>query len=262
MTSGPSGARRELPRTQPLPPRWQRTETQFDDWVAGATERLDPFMAWLGALFALLVGYDIAVDVSASASRALELAGWAIWGTFVLEFAAKLWLAPRRLRYLRRHWWQPILLLLPFLRVLSFLRLARLGRALPASRVLSSSYRAATTARFLLRSRLAYLGALSTLSTVGIAELAYLFERDVEGSIFRSFGDAVLWGAATVIALQGDPVPKSTGAHLVMLTGFAVGLVLVASLAGVIGSFLVEGQRERVAPREGPPEARDASRVR
>ena len=213
-------------------------------------------MAWLGALFALIVGYDIAVDVGDATSNALGLAGWAIWAIFALEFAAKLFLAPRRLTYLRRHWWQPLLLLVPFLRVLSFLRLARLGRALPASRVLSSSYRAAGTARFLLRSRLAYLAALSTLATVALAELVYLFERDAEGSIFGSFGDALLWAAATVIALQGDPVPQSTGGRVMMIAGFAIGLVLVASLAGMIGSFLVEGQQERVAA-EGAAEGSD-----
>jgi len=165
-----------------LPPRWERTETQFDDWAAAVTERADPFMAWLGLLFALLVGYDIAVELSGPASTALEIAGWAIWSAFALEFGAKLWLAPRRLPYLRRHWWQAILLLVPFLRVLSFLRLARAGRALPASRVVSSSYRAAGTARYLLRSRLGYLGALSSLSALAIAELAYVFERDADGS--------------------------------------------------------------------------------
>ena len=41
-----------------------------------------------------------------------------------------------------------------------------------------------------------------------------------------------------------------------MIAGFAIGLVLVASLAGVIGSFLVEGQRERVAA-EGAAEGAD-----
>lgn len=204
-------------------------------------------MAWLGALFALVVGYDIAVDLTPEAATALELTAWGIWTIFALELAAKLWLAPRRLRYLRRHWWQPILLLLPFLRVLSFLRLARAGRALPASRVISSSYRAAGTARYLFRSRLAYLGAISTLSAIAVAELAYVFERDVEGSIFESFGDAVLWAGAAVIGLQGDPVPRSVGGRIAMIVGFVIGLVVIASLAGIIGSFLVEDRRERAS---------------
>lgn len=242
------------PYTRPVPPplakRPERTEAGFEAWVVAATERVDPFMAWLGVLFALLVGYDIAVDLSGSASTALEIAGWSIWAVFALEFAAKLWLAPHPLRYVRRHWWQPLLLLLPFLRVLSFLRLARVGRALPATRVISSSYRAAGTARFLLRSRLGYLGALSTISAIAVAELAYLFERDVAGSVFPSFGDALLWGFTTVVALQGDPVPESLGARIVMTVGFVIGLILVSSLAGIVGSFLIDERRERAAREE------------
>ena len=234
----------------PLEPRWERTESGFDDWAAATTERADPFMAWLGVLFALLVGYDVAVDVNPPASTVLALAGWAIWAVFALEFAVRIWLAPRRFHYLRRHWWQPLLLLLPFLRVLSFLRLARLGRALPASRVISSSYRAAGTAKFLIRSRLSYLGAIATVSAIAVAELAYVFERDVSGGAFDSFGDAVLWSLSAVIAMQADPVPESVGGRIVMLFGFAVGLVLIASLAGTVGSFLVETRQERATAEQ------------
>lgn len=231
--------------TPPLEPRSERTEEGFEEWVETATERADPFMAWLGLLFALLVGYDIAVELSAGPSQAIEVAGWMIWAVFALELGAKLWLAPSALTYLRRHWWQPLLLLLPFLRVLSFLRLARLGRALPASRVVSSSYRAAGTARFLVRSRLGYLGALSTVSAIAMAELAFIFERDTADGVFDSFGDALLWAITAVIAMQADPVPVSVGGRIVMIGGLVVGLILVASLAGVIGSFLVESRRER-----------------
>ncbi len=63
----------------------------------------------------------------------------AIWAVFVADFALKLWLAPRKLRFLRSHWLQLLGLLAPTLRLLSFLRLARLGRVLSAARVLSAS---------------------------------------------------------------------------------------------------------------------------
>ena len=229
----------------PLPPRWERTETGFDDWVAATAERADPFMAWLGVLFALLVGFDLAVDIGPGASTAIEITSWAIWAIFALEFAVKLWLAPIRLRYLRRHWWQPLMLLLPFLRFLSFLRLARLGRALPASRVISSSYRAAGTARFLVRSRLSYLGAIGAVGATAVGELVYVFEHDSASGAFDTFGDAMLWSLSAVIAMQADPVPASVGGRLVMLCGFLLGLILIASLAGVVGSFLVDERRER-----------------
>lgn len=245
----PTGAATPLP---PLPPRWQRTESSFDDWVAAANERADPFMAWLGVLFALLVGFDLAVDVQPRTSQAIDITGWLIWGIFAIEFGIQIWLAPRRVRYLRRHWWRPILLLLPFLRVLSFLRLARVGRALPASRVISSSYRAAGTAKFLVRSRLSYLGAVGVVGAIAIGELAYVFERDAEGGAFGTFGDAILWSLSAVIAMQADPVPASVGGRIVMLAGFLLGLILIASLAGVVGSFLVDERRERASVEVEP----------
>lgn len=201
-------------------------------------------MAWLGVMFALLIGYQLAVDVEPAAARALDAVGLGIWSVFLLEFGAKLWLAPNRFRFLRRHWLSAVLLLVPALRVLRFLRLLRLGRALPAARVISTSYRVTGTARRLLRSRLAYLAAMSTVATVAVAELAFMFE-DENGRTFDSFGDALLWSASVVLAMQGDPVPETTGARLVMITGFAFGLVIIGTLAGTVGAFFLDDRRER-----------------
>ncbi len=215
--------------------------------IAELTERADPFMAWLGIVFALVVGYDIAVDVGPRASLVLLITGWVVWSIFVAEFALKVWVAPRRLSLLRRNWVQVLALAVPTLRVLRLLRLVRLGRALPAARVLSSSYRAAGTAKRLLRSRLAYLAAVGAVIGIAVSELAFVFERDEPHGIFDSFGDCLIWGLAVVIALQGDPVPQSTGARIAMLLGFVAGLVIIASVAGMVGTYLIEERRERAA---------------
>lgn len=143
----------------------------FDGWLAAVAERTDPVMAWLGVIFALLVGFQLVAQVQPPVSRALDVAGWLIWAVFLLDFVVKLALAPKRLRFLRRHWLQLLGLLLPTLRLFSFLRLLRLGRALPAARVLTTSFRSAGTARRLLGSRLGYLGGLAVVFTIALAEL-------------------------------------------------------------------------------------------
>ena len=225
--------------------RRDRSEDDFERWVRRATDRADPFMAWLGVLFALLVGFELAVPVSEPGSVVLSVVGWTIWGVFILEFATKLALAPRRGRFLRRHWLQALALLVPTLRVLGFMRLLRLGRALPAARVVSSSYRRFGTASRLIRSRLGYLGAIATVATLAVAQLAYLLERDVPAGAVSSFGDSILWALSVVFAGQGDPVPATGGGRIVMVAGFAFGVVVVAALAGTIGAFLVDARRER-----------------
>ena len=225
-------------------------EGDFERWLEWVTERADPPMAWLGVVFALLVGFELAVEVGGTTATALRIAGWAIWAVFLAEFLAKLWLAPRRIRFLRRHWLQVLMLAVPALRVLRFLRLLRLGRALPAARVVSSSYRSAGTAKRLFRSRLGYLAAVSVVVALALAQIAFVLERGVDDGVFSSFGDALLWAFAVVLALQGDPVPASAGARVAMLFGFAFGLVVIASLAGTVGAYLVEERRERAVTEE------------
>lgn len=201
-------------------------------------------MAWLGVVFALLIGFQVAVDVEPGVGLAIKIAIWTIWGVFWIDFLVKFALAPMKARFLRRHWLEIVVLLVPTLRVLSFLRLLRLGRALPAARVAATSHRTASTARRLLRSRLAYLTGLATVAAIGLAELAYIFER---GRTFPTFPDALTWSAAVVIGIQGDPVPATLPGRIVMLIGFTIGLVLVASLAGTFGSFLLRDRDDRRA---------------
>lgn len=225
----------------------QRDEPAAEAWLERAIERADPFMAWLGVVFALLVGYEIAVEVGPGAARWLRAAGWAIWAIFLVEYLVELWLAPSKARFVRRHWFQAVALLVPTLRVLRFVRLLRIGRALPAARVVTSSYRSVGTARRLFTSRLGYLGATAVVVAIATAELAFLFERDRPDGAFDGFGDALLWSFSAVLALQADPVPASVGGRLAMLAAFAFGLVVVASLAGTVGAYLVEERRERAA---------------
>lgn len=146
---------------------------------------------------------------------------------------------------MRRHWFRLLALVIPTLRVLRFLRLTRLGRALPAARVVTSSYRVAGSARRLLRSRLAYLVATNVVVAIALAELVYPLERTRPDGAFETFGDALLWSIAVVVAAQGDPVPQSLGAHLAMLAGFAWAIVVFATAAGSLGAFFLDERRER-----------------
>lgn len=47
--------------------------------------------------------------------------------------------------------------------------------------------------------------------------------------------------------MQGDPVPATAFGRLVMLAAFVVGLVLIATLAGTVGAYLLEDRHERAA---------------
>ena len=233
------------------PARRERDEAGYERWLARQTERLDPLMALLGILFTLLVAFQLAdPGLSPGWGRALDAAVWVLWAIFVVDFVARIVAAPSATRFLRRHWLAALMLLVPTLRLLRFGALLRIGRALPVARVASTSYRATGVARNLLRSRTGFLGGLAAVVTLAVAELAWLAERG--RGTFDTFGDALLWAASTVVATQGDPVPVSALGRLLMLAGFAVGLVLVASLAGTVGAYLLE-ERQEQAERDPEP---------
>lgn len=222
-----------------------RSEEAHDEWLEEVTERADPFMAWLGVVFALLVGYEFAVEPTGRRAVFVLVAGWALWAVFVLEFLARLRVARSKVRFLRRNWLQAIALLVPTLRVLRFLRLLRLGRALPVARAVSASYRTVGSARRVARSRLLYLAAVTTAVVVAVAEVAYVFEREEPRGIFSSFGEALFWASSSVLGQQADPVPQSAGARVAMLAGFLMGLTVVALLAATLGAWFVGSEREQ-----------------
>jgi voltage-gated potassium channel len=235
------------------------SEGEREQWLHDLDERITPVMAWLGIVFALILVFEIAAtDLAPGTRLGLEITTWVIWALFATEFAIRIYVAPHRRRFLRRRWIEVIALLVPVLRIIALLRLASLGRALPAARVLSTGYRATGTAQRLLRSRLGYLAGVGSIVILAVGSMAYLFEEGTVDPAVSSFPNALMWAFAVVVALQGDPVPSSLGAHLAMLAGFTFGLVVIASLAGSLGAFLVEsGGEKRLAARgiKAPPPA-------
>lgn len=246
-------ARKALARSggacEPVEPARHDRRQSFERWLAQVTERLDPLLAFLGVLFALLVAFELASPGLSSEWRtALAVTTWVIWGVFVIDFLARLSAAPSAIAFLRGHWLALLMLLIPTLRVLRLAALLRLGRALPAARVLSSSYRATNVARRTFGSRTGYLAGTAAVVTLAVAELAWLAEQG--RGTFGDFGDALLWAGAAVVGMHADPTPASQLGRLVMLAGFATGLVLIASLAGTVGAYLL-GERAPHSDRSG-----------
>lgn len=212
--------------------------------------RLDIPMTVLAVVWAALVAYELVAPTSQR--EELTLVGNVIWGIFVLEFAAKLWISGRPLRFLRRRWPSVLFLLLPVLRVLRVIRALRLVRILPAARVVGSSYRAIGTARSLLGGRLTFLAAATLVVIFSGGQLLYLLERNAGGGGPGSLGDALWWSAN--LALSGNPVfePSSFVARSLSIVLTAYASVVFASLAGAVGAYFVESRAERAEEEEHP----------
>lgn len=146
-----------------------------------------------------------------------------IWAVFAADYAVKLAVAPDRLRYLRTHWFEAVIVLVPFIRPLRIVRIFLFGsRALLGTRRLLN-------VDFLLVYALGMVVIAATVVTT--------VERGHES--IDSFPDALWWSIVTVTTVgYGDMTPVTPAgramAVFLMLTGIGLFGGLTANLASVM----------------------------
>ncbi|MEO8329283.1 MAG: hypothetical protein ABI586_04685 [Candidatus Nanopelagicales bacterium] len=228
----------DVPLTRLRPGRAVDTDSS-DRAVRALTARLDLPVTVLGVVFLLVVvGQSIAT--APNLRGALNVAAWVLWIVFVAEFALRWWLAPDRIRFIRRYWWQAIFLLLPMMR---FVRLIYVLRAVRVGRVLSSAVRSSRSASRVLSSRLGWLAATSVIVALGTSQVLYL-----AGS-FESYGDSLHRSA--LATFTGEPLGRPDGLAKVLDVVLAVYSVAVfAGVAAAFGTYLVRASNaEQEHPR-------------
>ena len=186
----------------------------------------------------------LVLDLSDGQERVIFALDWLIWGVFAADLLIRTWIAPRKLLYLRQHWFDVLIVVLPFLRPLRVARSARALRVLQAARVLAYVARASHVTRTILvrhgaRSSLLFMGAVLAVSVIAI----YFAERSSGGPI-DSLDTAVWWAITTATTVgYGDTYPvTSLGrgiAVVLMIVGIGVFAVFTASAA----AFLFESAR-------------------
>ncbi|HET9499134.1 MAG TPA: hypothetical protein VFO98_02620 [Marmoricola sp.] len=196
-------------------------------------DRLTPAMSALGILFVLVILGEQLARAGSVAATVLGVVGWALWAAFVLEFAARMWIAPDTGRFLRRNWWQLVFLVLPFLRVF---RLFRALRLLRGGRVVSGAVRGTRSTASVLRGRIGWMASLWLITVLASTELLFTFSD--YASFARCLHDTCL------AAITGERLGKEdlfAQVMEVLLAGFSV--VVFGSLAGVLGAFFLDTDR-------------------
>jgi voltage-gated potassium channel len=220
------------------------------------------------ALLAAIVGSVLVVmlesvtSVRESSGFALRLAEWFFTILFTIEYAARLWVVERPLRYARSFFGvvdllatvpSYLALLLPgahSLLVIRSLRLLRVFRVFKLGRFLTEQNLLLTSLRMSRARVLVFLASVLILNLV-LGSAMYLIEGPPSG--FTSIPISVYWAIVTMTTVgYGDIAPVTplgqTLAAFVMILGYSI----IAVPTGIITAGIVEAARAPITTRSCP----------
>jgi len=182
----------------------------------------------LGLLFLVVLILPLAEPLGQQQSHALDVANVAIWALFVLDYGARLYLAPERRIFVRSHVLDLVVIAVPFLRPFRLLRLFAI--------VVSTTRRAGGLA---VRQVTLYVVAITVIITSTAAVVVYDAEKDTTGSI-KTLGDAFWWAIATVTTVgYGDAVPTTQVGRWVAVILMFTGIALIGTITAAVAAWFV-----------------------
>jgi voltage-gated potassium channel len=170
----------------------------------------------------------------------LEVIFFIIWGIFIIDFALRFTLAPKKLPFLRRNWLTALSLTLPAMRIfqlprmIHLLRLARTTRGIKLVQVVGTFNRGMRALRASMGRRgFGYVVLLTVIvALIGSAGM-FAFEGGLSG--FETYGDTLWWTLMIITTLGSGEWPQSAEGRiltfLLSLYSFAIFGYVTATLA-------------------------------
>ncbi|MFF5362218.1 potassium channel family protein [Streptomyces scabiei] len=154
----------------------------------------------------------------------------ACWAVFALDYGVRWRLSGLGPRFVRVHWLDTVVLVLPLLRPL---RVVQIHDAVQ---------RRHERPRLSLHARVAvYAGLSVTLLGFTGALAVYQQEHDAPGATILTFGDSVWWTCSTLATVgYGDVTPVTTMGRTIAVFLMACGLALLGTVTGSFGSWLIQ----------------------
>ncbi len=157
------------------------------------------------------------IEIIWSLNPFLETIGYLIWGIFILDFALKFFLAPKKIKYLKNNRLIAISLVLPALRIFRIFRVFRIFQATRAARGLkfvrllgSLNIGMSALGESFRRRGFKYALAVTLIVIFGGAGLMFAFEstKDVADG-FKNYGESLWWTAMLMTTLGGAYTPQT-----------------------------------------------------
>lgn len=194
-------------------------------------------MIFLGIVWLVILVIDLVWGLPPLLRVVSEL----IWVIFIVDFVAKLILAPDKKQYLKHNWLTGLSLAIPALRVfrifraITILQTASAARGFRLLNVIASVNRGMSSLSATMKRRaFGYVLALTLMILFAGAAAMLFFERNTTSGI-NTYGQALWWTAMVMTSIGSEYWPKSAEGRvlgfLLALYGFAVFGYFTATLA-------------------------------
>ena len=175
----------------------------------------------------LLIG-PLVWDMSPQEESTFLIIDYFIWALFAVDLLVKIMISTHRLKYLKSHWLEVLIVVVPFFRPLRILRIFVFGsRAWVGMRRL-------VNIDFLL------------VYGIGLVIIAATIVTSVEGGVeasINSFADALWWAVVTITTVgYGDMVPITVAGRAVAFVLMLGGIAFFSGMTANLASFLIKGK--------------------
>lgn len=210
------------------PPRKGTSDTSHREELLHRIERITemPLLILAFVMIPLLIG-PMVWEMSPQEESTFIMLDYFLWAIFAIDLIIKVTVSPHRLNYLRRHWLEVLVVVVPFLRPLRILRIFIFGsRAWVGARRL-------VNVDFII---------IYGIGLVIIAATVVASVEGGEGASIHSFADALWWAVVTITTVgYGDMVPVSLVGRAVAFILMLGGIAFFSGVTANLASFLIKG---------------------
>jgi len=211
----------------PKSPKKETLNTSHREELLHRVERITemPLLILAFVMIPLLIG-PMLWKLSLQEEATFITLDYFIWAIFAIDLIIKVAISPRRLNYLRRHWLEVLVVVVPFFRPLRILRIFIFGsRAWVGIRRL-------VNIDFIL---------VYGIGLVIIAATVVASVEGGEGASIHSFADALWWAVVTITTVgYGDMVPITLAGKAIAFILMLGGIAFLSGVTANLASFLVK----------------------